>query len=124
VWKGTTLQSEHNLLEPAVAIVPFYSDLSTPRLPALAVAAGPFVFIYRNLRPYYKFTIPPVDINPQEADVWADVKSDKLDFSKVNMIMRMTLMMIIIPFGELWLWAPSSGARVSYSHFVDQVCRG
>jgi len=83
VWKGTALQSEHNLLEPAVAIAPFYSDLSTPRLPALAVAAGPFVFIYRNLRPYYKFTIPPVDINPQEADVWADVKSDKLDFSKV-----------------------------------------
>mmetsp|Transcript_17466 Transcript_17466/g.38031 ORF Transcript_17466/g.38031 Transcript_17466/m.38031 type:complete len:600 (-) Transcript_17466:231-2030(-) len=83
VWKGTVLQSEHNLLEPAVAIASFYSDLSTPRLPALAVAAGPFVFIYRNLRPYYKFTLPPVDIDPQEAEVWADSKTDKSDPLKV-----------------------------------------
>ena len=28
-----------------------------PRTPAIGVAAGPFVFIYRNLRPYFK--VPP-----------------------------------------------------------------
>ena len=54
VWKGTALQSEHNLLEAPAGICPFYSDLASPRIPALGVAAGPFVFIYRNLRPYYK----------------------------------------------------------------------
>jgi Bardet-Biedl syndrome 1 protein len=60
VWKGTALQSEHNLLEAACSICPFYSDLSTPRIPALGVAAGAHIFIYRNLRPYYKFTLPAV----------------------------------------------------------------
>ena len=60
VWKGTALQSEHNLLEAACGICPFYSDLATPRTPALGVAAGAHIFIYRNLRPYYKFTLPAV----------------------------------------------------------------
>jgi len=72
VWKGTTLQSEHNLLESAVAITPFYSEANTPRTPAVAVAAGAFVFIYRNLRPYYKFTLPPVDLDPKELAVWGE----------------------------------------------------
>mmetsp|Transcript_36995 Transcript_36995/g.44743 ORF Transcript_36995/g.44743 Transcript_36995/m.44743 type:complete len:613 (+) Transcript_36995:397-2235(+) len=82
VWKGTSLQSEHNLLETPCAIATFYSDTNQPRLPALAVAAGPFVFIYRNLRPYYKFTLPPVDIDPKENEVWADINVDKVDAAK------------------------------------------
>ncbi len=28
------------------------------------------MFIYRNLRPYYKFTLPPLDIDAQEAELW------------------------------------------------------
>ena len=40
VWKGTTLVSEHNLLEVPVAICPFYSEarpctaLTRPLMPA------------------------------------------------------------------------------------------
>ncbi|KAK3242964.1 Bardet-Biedl syndrome 1 protein [Cymbomonas tetramitiformis] len=82
VWKGTSLQSEHNLLEPACAIASFYSDTNHPRLPAFAVAAGPFVFIYRNLRPYYKFTLPTVEIEQKETEIWGDLRSDKLDTQK------------------------------------------
>ena len=36
----------------------------------MAVASGSYVFIYRNLRPYFKFTLPPVEIARDEGDVW------------------------------------------------------
>lgn len=42
-------------------------------LPALAVASGSHVYIYRNLRPYYKFVLPPEDIHPEEETVWGNL---------------------------------------------------
>ncbi|EFJ41176.1 Bardet-Biedl syndrome protein 1 [Volvox carteri f. nagariensis] len=70
VWKGTQKASEHQLLDTPVAICSFISDNSQPRLPALAVAAGSHIYIYRNLRPYYKFVLPPENVNTEEQDIW------------------------------------------------------
>jgi len=78
VWKGTTLVSEHNLLEVPVALCPFYSETATPRTPSIAVAAGTHVYIYRNLRPYYKFTVPNLDVDPKEMEVWEAVRDNKM----------------------------------------------
>ena len=58
--------SEHALLDFPSSLATFYSDQNKPQTPCVAVAAGPYVFIYRNLRPYYKFTLPPVDVEPVE----------------------------------------------------------
>ena len=49
-----------------MAITSFVSELTHPRLPSLAVAAGSHIYIYRNLRPYYKFQVPPEDVNTEE----------------------------------------------------------
>ena len=38
--------------------------------PAIAVASGPYIYVYKNLRPYFKFTLPPLDIHPVEQDLW------------------------------------------------------
>lgn len=62
-----------------VALCTFYTDTNRPRTPAVAVASGPYVFIYRNLRPYFKFTLPPVPIDRSEAEVWTQLRNDKLD---------------------------------------------
>ena len=32
---------------------------------AVAVAAGPHIFVFRSLRPFYKFTLPPLDVAAQ-----------------------------------------------------------
>lgn len=32
--------------------------------------AGSHIYIYRNLRPYYKFVLPPEDVNTEEQDTW------------------------------------------------------
>ena len=54
VYKGTALHSEHALLQAPSAMASFYADLNKPQTPSVAVGAGPYIFIYRNLRPYYK----------------------------------------------------------------------
>lgn len=36
------------------------------------------MFIYRHLKPYRKWTCPPIDIPPVEVDIWADLKADGL----------------------------------------------
>jgi len=39
-------------------------------IPALAVPCGQQIFFYRNLRPYYKFTIPSEKFHEAERNVW------------------------------------------------------
>eukprot|EP00276_Gloeochaete_wittrockiana_P008473 CAMPEP_0184664068 /NCGR_PEP_ID=MMETSP0308-20130426/51076_1 /TAXON_ID=38269 /ORGANISM="Gloeochaete witrockiana, Strain SAG 46.84" /LENGTH=592 /DNA_ID=CAMNT_0027107225 /DNA_START=108 /DNA_END=1886 /DNA_ORIENTATION=+ len=84
VYRGTALISEHALLDTPCAIATFYSDANVPRIPSVAVAAGPHIFIYRNLRPYYKFTLPSLEIDRQETEVWGDLRSDKIDGSRAQ----------------------------------------
>lgn len=79
VYSGTAVASEHTLLDVPAALCAFYSDLSTPRTPSLAVASGPYVFIYRNLRPYFKFTLPEVEIDAAERAAWVDLNDGKID---------------------------------------------
>ena len=74
---GTQLISEHVLLDIPVALCCYYMDDSTPKTPAIAVASGPHIFIYRNLRPYYKFTLPPLPVDTQENEIWNDLKVNK-----------------------------------------------
>jgi hypothetical protein len=54
VYKGTALISEHALLDVPVSICIFYPDVQAPRTPAVAAAAGSYVFIYR-----YPLSLPP-----------------------------------------------------------------
>jgi Bardet-Biedl syndrome 1 protein len=46
------------------------ADNNRPRIPAIAVASGPYIFIYRNFRPHYKFTVPAIEIDAQETKLW------------------------------------------------------
>ncbi len=58
------------------------ADTNTPRTPAVAVATGSNVYVYRNLRPYFKFALPPVTIHATETSVWADVSAGTIDATK------------------------------------------
>lgn len=42
---------------------------------AVAVASGPNLFVFRSLRPFYKFTLPPLDIS-QQARVFSSAVAD------------------------------------------------
>ena len=75
IYRGEALVTEVPLLDVPVALCTFYSDSHVPRTPAVAVASGSYVFIYRNLRPFYKFSLPNVVIDPNEVEVWNKLKS-------------------------------------------------
>ena len=78
-------------------------DTTDPRTPAVAVSCGSFVYVFKNLRPYFKFTLPLLEVcyseisytqgpklhvgtcicvllffyaqlNSTEADLWSQVK--------------------------------------------------
>lgn len=66
VYRGTALSSESALLDLPTGLVSFFMDLHEPRIPAVAVASGPCVYIYKNLRPFFKFTLPGLDVNSLE----------------------------------------------------------
>lgn len=41
---------------------------------AIVVASGPFVFVYKNMRPYFKFTLPALDVSPLEEEAWTHTR--------------------------------------------------
>ncbi len=54
VYRGTSLMSETLLLGAPAAVMPVYLDEKQPVMPAVAVAVGPTLFIYKKLRPFRK----------------------------------------------------------------------
>ncbi|XP_077028573.1 BBSome complex member BBS1 isoform X3 [Agelaius phoeniceus] len=47
--------------------------------PAVVVAAGPALYVYRNLRPFFKFSLPPRAPEPLERDLWLQAEQDQID---------------------------------------------
>uniref|UniRef100_A0A8C7SDW7 Bardet-Biedl syndrome 1 n=1 Tax=Oncorhynchus mykiss TaxID=8022 RepID=A0A8C7SDW7_ONCMY len=70
---------ENTLLDLPTGLVSFLMDQHEPRTPAIAVASGPFIYVYKNLRPYFKFTLPPLEVNALEQDVWNQAREDMID---------------------------------------------
>ncbi|XP_053134922.1 Bardet-Biedl syndrome 1 protein isoform X2 [Hemicordylus capensis] len=79
VYQGTGLLSENALPDLPASVATFLMEQHEPRTPAVAVASGPFIYVYKNLRPYFKFTLPPLEINPLEEAVWQQAKEDTAD---------------------------------------------
>lgn len=84
MYEGTQLKFQTPLLDLPTGICTFYMDTTVPRSPAIAVASGPFVYIYKNLRPYFKFSLPGMDLNETENDLWLQVKEDKMDATMLH----------------------------------------
>lgn len=72
--KGPTVLTESPLPALPAAAATFLMDQHEPRASALALASGPCVYVYKNLRPYFKFTLPPLPPNPVEQDLWNQAK--------------------------------------------------
>lgn len=77
VYKGVDVK-EHAIPDVPNAMACFYSEEGRPQYPSVAVAAGPFIFIFKDLRPFYKFKLPQVDIEPVEMEVWTSLKTGKM----------------------------------------------
>lgn len=77
--KGNSIVQESNLLDLPVGICSFYMDTNEPRTPGIAVASGPFIFVYKNMKPYYKFSLPLLPLNSIEEDIWYQAKKNTIN---------------------------------------------
>ena len=101
VWQGLQLFADLKLLDAPTAICSFYPDAVTPRIPSIAVAAGAFIYIYRNLKPYYKFTMPVREVHIKEETAWRRFIKGEVDG---DALVR-----------ELFRLRDDEGVRVSYT---------
>jgi len=86
IWKGVQVISESTkLMGPPVTILNFYMDQSIPCVPSIAVCIGPYIYVYKyqsggtGLRPQCKFTLPAIEIDPAEQQVWDEVRGGRID---------------------------------------------
>lgn len=54
-------------------------DQNEPRIPAIAVASGSHIYIYKNLKPYFKFTLPSLDVHHVEKELWTSYQQKRAD---------------------------------------------
>jgi Bardet-Biedl syndrome 1 protein len=79
---------ETPLLDLPTGVCTFFMDDTMPRTPAVAVASGSYLYIYKNLRPYFKFTLPTLEVNATEADLWTQVREDKIDVTAMRQMLE------------------------------------
>ncbi|KNC56413.1 bardet-Biedl syndrome 1 protein [Thecamonas trahens ATCC 50062] len=93
VFTGKALAHESRLLDPPTAVVTFHigasgggggggggggagagSSAVGAASAAVAVASGDAVYVFRNMHPYYKFSLPPAPLVPGETELWAKMR--------------------------------------------------
>lgn len=80
VFKGTNLQAQIKLFDYPVAVASFFMDLPDDmNVPSISVASGSAIFIYKNLKPFYKFTLPLCPTNSTEQEIWNEMTDKRID---------------------------------------------
>ncbi|CAG7730542.1 unnamed protein product [Allacma fusca] len=75
IYKGTGLQAEVNLQETPNAVAPIFIDNESPRLPVITVASSEYIYVYKNLRPFFRAVLPQLLVSPVERDIWGQCES-------------------------------------------------
>ncbi|XP_017879175.1 Bardet-Biedl syndrome 1 protein homolog isoform X1 [Ceratina calcarata] len=70
VYKGADQVTEHNMVDLPCGLVGFYTENGVPRSSVLGVGAGSSVYIFKNMRPYFKYSLPHIDVHPKEREIW------------------------------------------------------
>ncbi|XP_029177089.1 protein dispatched-like [Nylanderia fulva] len=70
VYKGGDQVTEHNMMDPPCGVVGFYTENGEHRSSVIAVGAGASVYIFKNMRPFFKYCLPHIDAHPKEREIW------------------------------------------------------
>uniref|UniRef100_A0A0R3RI75 BBS1 domain-containing protein n=1 Tax=Elaeophora elaphi TaxID=1147741 RepID=A0A0R3RI75_9BILA len=87
VFRGLQLIGENVLSDLPSALVSFTNENVQPNLASLAVACGPSILIYKNLKPFYKFTPPSLEINEDEAEAWRHVEAGHINSAQLHAVL-------------------------------------
>jgi Bardet-Biedl syndrome 1 protein len=75
-------------LEIPIAMCVVFMENALPRIPSIAVAAGSYIFIYRQLRPYKKWACPPMVVSDLETTTWQDLKDGNCSSGQATKILN------------------------------------
>uniref|UniRef100_A0A0K0EG76 BBS1 domain-containing protein n=1 Tax=Strongyloides stercoralis TaxID=6248 RepID=A0A0K0EG76_STRER len=78
MFKGINPVAESALTSNPTGLVSFYNSLTTPPTPCIGLSTGNSVLIYRSLKPFYKFTLPPQEINSIEEALWNGISEKSI----------------------------------------------
>ncbi|ORC92042.1 putative Bardet-Biedl syndrome 1 protein [Trypanosoma theileri] len=79
VFGGTSLVSQLQLLSVPSSITVFYAEGGDDvQRPVIAVACGPYIFMYRDMKPLYRFTVPSVELDEVDVAVWEALRNDTI----------------------------------------------
>uniref|UniRef100_H2Y718 Bardet-Biedl syndrome 1 N-terminal domain-containing protein n=1 Tax=Ciona savignyi TaxID=51511 RepID=H2Y718_CIOSA len=76
VFKGTSVIHENALIDLPSGIASIYMDVTEPRTPGLLVASGACIFVYKNMRPYFRYTLPLLPLNEAEKSLWHEAQHE------------------------------------------------
>ena len=96
VYKGTQIENEQGLPGIPSSVQSLYISENQPKMPSnffkqifdsllvifffyfqvVAVSVGPSILFYRNMKPYFKYTVPSLMIEPLETEIWQKLPSD------------------------------------------------
>ncbi|MCP9261233.1 Bardet-Biedl syndrome 1 protein [Dirofilaria immitis] len=87
VFRGLQLIGENVLSDLPSALVSFNNENIQSSLSSLAVACGSSILIYKNLKPFYKFTPPSLEINEDEAEAWRHVEAGHINAAQLHAVL-------------------------------------
>eukprot|EP00357_Protocruzia_adherens_P031936 CAMPEP_0114996454 /NCGR_PEP_ID=MMETSP0216-20121206/14318_1 /TAXON_ID=223996 /ORGANISM="Protocruzia adherens, Strain Boccale" /LENGTH=587 /DNA_ID=CAMNT_0002360657 /DNA_START=155 /DNA_END=1918 /DNA_ORIENTATION=+ len=79
VYKGTQVLWETRFTDIPVAVAVFYPEDGKNATPFMAVACENKIFMYNDCKAYFVFKMPPMTINSEEQDSWAEFRQGKID---------------------------------------------
>ncbi|CAH8651370.1 unnamed protein product [Heterobilharzia americana] len=77
-FKGTKLISEISHSEAPSGIITYKCREKDKIVSDLAVAAGPYIYVYRKLLPFYKYTLPVMQPLSDEFELWEQARQGQL----------------------------------------------
>ncbi|CAB3410752.1 unnamed protein product [Caenorhabditis bovis] len=122
VFKGVAPFAESSLADMPTAIIHFINELSS--LPSIAVAAGPSLLIYKNLKPFYKFTVPSSPVNAVEQQAWQAAGSKQIGHDELITVLGNLANEIsftsLSPLSQTLLLTPASDRQFLIERYIHK----
>ncbi|THD27866.1 hypothetical protein D915_001300 [Fasciola hepatica] len=83
IFRGIEKVQEIRVPDPACGILAVNVAVGDQVIQDLAVAAGPNIYIYRKLKPYFKFKLPVFEPQEEELAVWQRAKTGTLSVNEL-----------------------------------------
>ncbi|ESO04536.1 hypothetical protein HELRODRAFT_191614 [Helobdella robusta] len=83
VFKGLAMINEVCINDIPSSIVTIAVDTLVPSIPALAISSSCYVYIYKNMKPYFRFTLPCSPLCPEEEKAWRDYQNEHIKLSEL-----------------------------------------